>query len=101
LSKTDKQGITQDAHLKQVERQLGRKPAELEEPNKFPTAISYIWTAFTRLSNRRNSGMNGAEAITFDQIKAWKELTQSNFRPWEIEALLKLDEVYLNVARKK
>ena len=101
LSKTDDKGTTVREHLEQVERQLGYKPTELEEPNEFPSVVTYIWAVFCRLSNRRTSNETGVNPISFTEIKAWKDLLEVKTQPWEIEAILKLDEVYLRVTREK
>jgi len=42
--------------------------------------------------------MNGPTAISYVQIKAWKELTETSILPWEIEAIKRLDLEYLRVA---
>jgi len=100
LSKTDGKGITKRQHLEQIERQLGRKPIELVEPCVLPSVVAYIWAAFCRLSNRRTSSETGVNPITFTEINAWKELLEVKVKPWEIEAILELDEVYLRISRE-
>jgi hypothetical protein len=42
--------------------------------------------------------MNGPLPISYEQIKALKELTETSISPWEIEAIRKLDLEYLRVA---
>ena len=42
--------------------------------------------------------MNGPLPISYEQIKAWKELTETSILPWEIEAIRKLDAEYMRVA---
>jgi len=42
--------------------------------------------------------MNGPLPITYEQIKAWKEVTETSTLPWEIEAIKRLDLEYLRVA---
>ncbi len=42
--------------------------------------------------------MNGPSPITYEQIKAWKEVTETSTLPWEIEAIKRLDLEYLRVA---
>tara|TARA_R110000787_G_scaffold222073_1_gene330770 strand:+ start:256 stop:450 length:195 start_codon:yes stop_codon:yes gene_type:complete len=60
--------------------------------------ISHVWSAFISLSSTRGSGFNGPASITFEQIKAWKELTDTSIEPWEIEAIKRIDLEYLRVA---
>lgn len=42
--------------------------------------------------------MSGPNAITYSDIKAWKELTETPLKAWEVEAIKRLDVVYLGVA---
>jgi len=42
--------------------------------------------------------MNGPMPLGYEQIKAWKELTETSISPWEIGAIKKLDLEYLRVA---
>jgi hypothetical protein len=35
--------------------------------------------------------------ITYEQIKAWKELTDTPMTAWEVEAVKRLDGVYMRV----
>tara|TARA_R110000868_G_scaffold22246_2_gene91350 strand:- start:2813 stop:3007 length:195 start_codon:yes stop_codon:yes gene_type:complete len=59
--------------------------------------ISHVWSAFISLSSSRGSGFSGPAPITFEQIKAWKELTETSIEPWEIEAIKRIDLLYLRV----
>jgi len=98
LNKLDKGGISEREHLEQVERQTGRRLEALEPPTPFPVLLSDVWSAFIMLSNTRTSGFSGPNPITYEQIKAWKELTHTPIDPWQIQAVLRLDTVYMGVA---
>ncbi len=91
---TDQSGVSQRAHLEQVERQTGKTPVELEEPD-FPSLLSHIWSAFIVISSGRTGGFSGPNPITFEQILAWKELTQSTLDAREVEVIKRLDVIYL------
>ncbi len=82
-------------HLDQVERQIGRKIEALESPTEFPVLISHVWSAFITLSNSRSAGFSGPNPITYEQIKAWKDLTETPLASWEVEAIKRLDVVYM------
>ncbi len=97
LNKPDKDGITEREHLEQVERQIGRRPEALEPPTVFPQLLSHVWSVFCVLSNSRTAGFSGPNPITYEQIKAWKELTETPISTWEIEAIKRLDAVYMGV----
>jgi len=98
LNLQDENGTTERDHLKQVERQTGRKLKALEPPTPFPSLIAHVWSAFIALNSSRESGFSGPTAISYVQIKAWKELTETSILPWEIEAIKRLDSEYLRVA---
>ena len=98
LNKSDKDGVTEREHLEQVERQTKRRPEALEPPTSFPQLMSHVWSAFCVLSNSRTAGFSGPNPITYEEIKAWKELTETPIAPWEIEAIKSLDTVYMGIA---
>lgn len=56
-----------------------------------------VWAAFCRLSNSRSTGFNGPDPITFEQIKAWQEVTQTKVNPRDIDTILKLDRIFMKV----
>lgn len=89
--------MTVREHLEQVERQIGRKPPELEGP-KFPELVSHVWLAFVSLSNSRTSGFSGPDPITYEQIKAWKELTNNEVSSRDVAAIMSVDRVFMRVA---
>lgn len=93
----NKDGKVLYQELKQYERQSGKTPEELKPPAKFPVELSFIWTAFCSLSDTRQVGMNGPGAITYEQIKAWKDLTNQILNPRDIEAILSVDRVYRKI----
>ena len=97
LAKPDQNGVTEREHLEQIERQIGRPPEGLEGP-EFPSLLANVWSAFIRLSQARTQGMSGPNPITFEQIKAWKELTEYPLSPREVEVVKQLDSLWLKVA---
>ena len=98
LNLPDQNGTTEREHLEQVERQTGRKLEALEPPTEFPILVSHVWSAFINLSNDRSQGFSGPNPITYEQIKAWKELTETPVTSWEIEAIKRVDVVYMGIA---
>jgi len=94
----DENGTTEREHLEQVERQIGRRPEALEPPTHFPPLMAHVWSAFITLSNTRSAGFSGPNPITYEQIKAWKELTETPISPWEIKAIKSVDTVYMGIA---
>jgi len=80
--------------LQQVQRQTGKTPKELESP-PFPTLVSHIWSAFIALSSARTNGYNGPNPLTYTDIKAWAELTNSYVSSRDVEAIKLLDTVFI------
>lgn len=94
LNQSDKNGVSEREHLEQVERQTGQRPQALDGP-EFPMLLSHIWSAFITLSNSRTAGLSGSNPITYEQIKAWKEVTDTPLKAWEVEAIKRLDVIYM------
>ena len=96
ISKPDKNGTSKREHLEQVERQTGKTPEELIGP-QFPTTVSYIWSAFLALSSARTSGFSGPNPLTYTEIQAWLNLTNRHLSSRDVEAIKRLDVVYLGI----
>jgi hypothetical protein len=99
LSIPDKDGVTERQHLQEVERQSGRAPMALQGPD-FPELLEYVWTAFLLLNSTRGQGFSGPLPISYQEIDAWQRITNNTLLPWEIEAIKRLDAVYLRVVTK-
>lgn len=67
--------------------------AELAVP-PFPLALTYLWQAYGRMRRRCSAGM-GLNPISLGDIDAFVRLTGSRLAPWEVEAIERLDEVWL------
>ncbi len=93
LNKRDEQGVSLRETLQEVERQTGRTPEELEGPD-FPEVLGNVWSAFVALSNSRNPSFSGVAPITYEQIKAYCEVTHTPLSPQEIDAIKRLDNAY-------
>lgn len=98
LNKTDDNGVTEREHLEQVRKQIGHAPEGLENPTKFPNLILHIWSVFCVLNSARTAGFSGPNPITYTEIQAWKELTETPLTPWELQVIKRLDQVYLRTA---
>lgn len=96
LNKTDQNGVRLRDSLEQVRRQTGRTPEELKEV-KFPKPLSFVWASFIDLSNCRTTGFNGPNPITYEQIKAWKDVTESPVSPRDVETIRRLDNIFMKV----
>jgi hypothetical protein len=59
--------------------------------------MSNVWSAFIALSNSRTAGFSGPNPITYNEIKAWKELTETPISSREVEAIKSVDVVYMGI----
>ena len=94
ISKPDKSGTSEREHLEQVERQTGHRPKALDGPD-FPLLMSHVWSAFIVLNASRTMGFSGPNPISYQEIKTWKELTDTPLSSWEIEAIKRVDVVFM------
>ena len=75
-----------------MEKQLGRTPAALIGP-EFPELLSHLWEVFVDLSNSRS----GKVPLTYSEIKAYTELTDTRLPARDVEVIKKLDNTWLKV----
>ena len=71
-------------------------PIALEAP-PFPQEMEYVWSVFLSLNEGRGAGYSGPLPINYQEIKAWVEVTGNALTPFEIEAVKRLDRVYIKV----
>jgi hypothetical protein len=83
-----------------VEKQSGHTPLALQGP-EFPELLEYVWAAFLLLNQTRGQGYNGPLPITYQEMSAWIELTNTKLLPWEIEVIKRLDAIYLKVVSQR
>lgn len=96
MSMPDQEGVTERARLQQIERQTKRRPKELDGP-EFPTLMSNVWSAFFDLALGRTAGFSGPNPITYQDIKAWKDLTDYPLSTQDVEIIMRLDRVWMRV----
>lgn len=59
--------------------------------------MEYVWTAFLDLNGARTQGFNGPNPITYQDIRAWIDLTETPLSAWEVEAIKRLDRLFMRV----
>jgi len=55
---------------------------------------------FSELSSTRQSGFNGPGPITYLEIKAYSDLIDYEFEPWEVEVLKLMDRAFMDELQK-
>lgn len=58
--------------------------------------MELVWSYFSQLHNARTSNGFGANPISYSEISAWNELTDSGITPFEVKIIKRLDIAYLN-----
>jgi hypothetical protein len=69
---------------------MGRTPLQLQAP-EFPTELEYLWDYFLELSSTR------PQPITYQEIAAWRDLTDNPITSLDVEVIKRLDRIYLKV----
>lgn len=87
-------------HLAQVWDRTGKEPERLRSAPELPVALYPLWDDFLALHRSRAVGM-GTARITFADIDAWQRVTGAVLRPWQIEAIQRADDAFLNSISKR
>ena len=104
----DELGISTREHLMQVLQSAPEGSemyesalSQIEDNPEIPFYIEHIWVWFWQLSKGRTAGMSGANALSWQDIKAWNELLQIQIKPVEVEILYEMDSLYLKYISDK
>lgn len=87
-----KQGGTKLDHLKQVEKQKG---SDVIPEIEIPEDGQHVWNWFIDLHKKRGSSGFGAAPLLYTEIRAWGELMRITVEPWEVTAIMEMDDAYL------
>lgn len=79
--------------FEQWSKTTGRSHPKLKNLIKLPADLIYLWRFFCELS--------GVELITFSEIRAYCETTNTILQPWEVKALKLLDNLRRTEAARK
>ena len=82
-------------HLKQIEKQTGKTPRELQELPEFPEELSYVLYVFQKMSKQRQVGFNGPLSLSYQEMESFIRLTGTRVSRREVEAITELDRSYL------
>ena len=64
---------------------------------EFPSLLLPVWRIFIDLCNSRNQGMMGVPPITYEQMKAYMDITGNIIGPKEADVIRQLDRKYREV----
>lgn len=63
--------------------------------------MEYLWQWFLELNGSRLSNGFGINPISYLEIGSWNELNMNWIRPWEVQAIKQLDNVFLEFQSEK
>lgn len=86
--------------MEAVEKQIKKKPKELEELVSLPSKFNHIWTWFLELNQTRPSGF-GISNITYSEMKAFFELLEIKPEPWEVNFIKMFDNIAIRITREQ
>lgn len=77
------------------------KPKELVDIPKLPDVVAHIWEYFAELNKTRSFSDAGPSSISWQEFRAWRLENKLRLDPWERDALFKLDDTFISVAREQ
>ncbi len=69
--------------LEHIRDKTGKVPHELANEEPLPTEAGYLLQWYYQIAP--------SEALSYIEIKAWSELTQTEIEPFEVESLMEID----------
>lgn len=79
----------------------GKTFADVAGLPPFPSGCELLWRDFMELSMTRGSNGFSVARITWLEIDAYQRVNGIEFRPWEIEAIRRLDSAFMEQASKR
>lgn len=83
-------------HLRFVEKKTGKVHDLIANGPAMPRGCSQLWSDFLELHGSRGSTGFGAARITFADLKAWQDVRGVRLDAWEIDAIRKVDSMWLS-----
>jgi hypothetical protein len=96
LLKPGPDGVSVQMKLESVWEKTGKRPSALDGP-EMPFQASHVWSYFREISEDRTSGGMRPSSLSWQDIKAWMDLTGITLEPLEIRLLRVIDRAWLQV----
>jgi hypothetical protein len=65
-----------------------------------PERLRYLWDMFLDIQTGRTYGMDGPQPLSWREIKAWDDLTETGLQEWEVRVIRMLDATWLRVVQE-
>lgn len=92
----EEEGGTVLDHLRAVEQQTGQTPQMLLDAPRLPEGCEQLWPIFNELHSCRGNNGFGPVRITYGDIDAFQRVSGLRLQPWELAAVRRADQAYLN-----
>ena len=66
-----------------------------------PEPVEHLWDWFWELDSVRGSNGFGPNPLTYSEIRAWSQLTETEITPWEVSVLKKMDVIRISTTMSK
>ena len=82
-------------HLAQAEAANPGLVIQELHPDPPPQEVAHLWGYFLQISRERNNGGFGPSPISSQNISYWQQLREIELMPFEIDAILAIDEGFM------
>lgn len=67
----------------------------VEVPEEPEIPLDHVWIWFWTLNRRRQSGGDGLNPLTYQEVYSWSALTRTIVTPSEVELLMEMDNAFI------
>lgn len=78
----------------------GKQPPPGSKETEVPTEGIVPLAIFKELNRCRGSNGFGLSSISFQEIYAWEQVCDFKLSMWQLDAVLKMDQIYLSMINK-
>jgi hypothetical protein len=96
-----KDGATLREHFASYRRMARKRHPKDVESCPMPESLQYLWAYFWDLNAGRPVWQGGFRPIPATEFMAWQTLNEIQLERWELEALRRLDALFLKVVAEE
>ena len=91
----DKHKRTRLEMLQAIQKQTGKISTELSNVPTLPAESAHVWRWWLAMHAKRRSNGMGIGALTWSDVGAYFDLIRTKPLPWEVDAIDRIDTLYL------